>query len=549
MLESELGSEEQKLFLENFKSFLHNDPEKDYVIDLEFAFKWLGLSRKDVGKRIIEKHFMIESDYILLHQNAEQDCSWGGNNKEKILLTPNTFKELCILANTPKGHQVRRYYIKMEAVMNKYIKLQHDITMKQLQEATQKAANMEFALEAEKEKVDRILKRAVHKEAPGQLVYIYRESDNKHRIGESRDVKRRESEHRASNTGNMIVYTKRCCNSRLLEKVVHHILDQYRDIKNREWFSVTFDVAKTTLDAAHAFLDGLVDRCDTIHDNTFFDKLRNLIESLPEKEKEHKPIEQETADKQVESVDDSIKVGDIIPYEKPIVNPLDFDKFIDECCERDDEYTTFSVEVFGAHRQWSRCTQKSVHNAFFKYLCTNFKRVRVFDEKTKAKLISYKGIRVKPITYIKPNPLEDIDLFIEEMCELNYVARISTKEIYNAFEKWKNDRNYVMCPKEKQRINNGFRERFVPSLVYTGKQGEHGFFFVTLKTGIDNTVGFKLAEKLKKRVAKIDILTNQVVETFESLTAASKAINRVASTLCEDIKFKKPRDNFLYKYI
>ena len=37
-------------------------------------------------------------------------------------MTPNTFKQLCVLANTEKGKQVRLYYIKMESVMMKYLK-------------------------------------------------------------------------------------------------------------------------------------------------------------------------------------------------------------------------------------------------------------------------------------------------------------------------------------------------------------------------------------------------------------------------------------------
>jgi hypothetical protein len=157
-------------------------------------------------------------------------------------------------------------------------------------------------------------------------------------------------------------------------------------------------------------------------------------------------------------------------------------------------------------------------------------------------------LRVKSISYTKPNPPEDIDKFIEEKCEINYVARVSTKNVYKAFEEWKNDKDYVLCPKEKQRIDTGFKTRFVPAVVYTGKQGEHGYFFVNLKN-LDDNVGFKLAEKLKKKLVKIDIVTKQIVETFESLTAAAKAINRSPSTLSEDIKYKKPRDNFLYQYI
>lgn len=194
--------------------------------------------------------------------------------------------------------------------------------------------------------------------------------------------------------------------------------------------------------------------------------------------------------------------------------------------------------------------KKTVHDAFYKYLNENFKKVKVFDEKTNAKLASYKGIKLKLISYNKPIILEDIDNFIEDNCEINYVARVSSKQIYKSFELWKQklDKDFIISVDEKRRIDNGFKTRFVPSLVFTGKQGEHGYFFVTLK---DNPtfVGFKLAPSLKKKIIKINIITKQIIETFESLTAAAKSINRSPSTLSEDIKYKKPRDNFIFQYV
>ena len=50
------------------------------------------------------------------------------------------------------------------------------------------------------------------------------------------------------------------------------------------------------------------------------------------------------------------------PIVKPIeinldntVNPLEFDKFINDFCEINDESTEFSVSLLAAHKQWSTC--------------------------------------------------------------------------------------------------------------------------------------------------------------------------------------------------
>lgn len=564
MLDDEFDDEEQQIFLTHFKVFLNRD--KEFIINIDFAFKWIGLSRKDVCKRLLEKHLILNKDYIIddsinnaIHFKMDQENKFKTN--EIILMTPRAFKQLCILANTDKGIKVRQYYIKMESVTMNYLqdkneeneKIIKKITQKNI-EANQQNKNLEYALEAEKEKLARLLNRRVHSESPGQLVYIYKESENKYRIGESSDIKRRESEHSASNTKNFVVYTKRCCNCKLLEKVVHHILDQYRDLgsRNREWFTVSFEIAKAALDSAHLFLDGLVDRCDGLDDN-FTENLRNIMDYLPESDipkiiKEAEPEPEPEPEPELEINIDNVE------------NPLNFDKFINEYCEIGDTFTIYSVEIFGAHRFWSRCTKKTVHDAFYKYLCEHYKKVKVFDSTTNSTLASYKGLKLKEL-YKAPiinfsNPKTDLDYFIESMCEINYVTRIATQKIYKAFESWKQndklalsftDPDYTLNISEKKRIDTSFKQRFVPALVFTGEKGEHGYFFVNLKDN-PTEVGFKLAAKLKKKLYKIDIITKQIVETFDSLTAAASAINRRPSTLSTDIKYKKPRDNFIYQY-
>ena len=552
MLNLEFTNEEQQIFLQHFAGFLNKDDE--FIINIEFIFKWIGFGRKDHAKRLLEKYFIINSDYkITLNsvvsppkgENLKRDKKKEGRPIEVILLTPNCFKQLCLLANTDKGKQVRLYYIKMELILMKYLKEKNEINEKLLLDSMQMNKNLDYALQTEQKKIARILSRRVNKEEPGQLVYIYKESEFKYKIGETSDINRREKDHRCATSQSIIVYTKRCCNCKLLEKVVHHILDQYRDIHNREWFTVSFEIAKAALDSAHIFLDGLVNRCETINNNSFFYNLKNLIESLEE-------LPSFIKDHSKDIIEIKTK-----PIEKPIdinldniVNPLDFDKFISEFCEINDESTEFSVSILAAHKQWSRCAKKTTHDALYKFLCENYKKVKVFDNNTNAKIASFKGLKLKSISYNKPILLEDIDEFINDKCELNYVSRIPSKDIYNSFEIWKRniDPDYTLCAKEKSRIDHAFKNRFLPGLIFTGKQSQHGYYFVNLKDNPSFT-GYKLAPSLKKKIIKIDINTKQIVETFESLTAAAISINRSPSTLSTDIQYKRPRDNYIYQYV
>jgi phage anti-repressor protein len=192
MLNLEFTNEEQQIFLQHFKGFLNKDDE--FIINIEFVFKWIGFARKDHAKRLLEKYFIIDSDYkITLNslisppkgENLKLDIKKEGRPVEVILLTPNCFKQLCLLANTDKGKQVRLYYIKMESVLMKYLKEKNEINEKLLLDSMQMNKNLDYALQTEQKKIARILSRRVNKEEPGQLVYIYKESEFKYKIGET----------------------------------------------------------------------------------------------------------------------------------------------------------------------------------------------------------------------------------------------------------------------------------------------------------------------------------------------------------------------------
>jgi phage anti-repressor protein len=69
----------------------------------------------------------------------------GGHNKEKIMMNVDTFKALCMMPNTQKGKQTRRYYSKMESIFFKYI---HKTTLANVQNEKQQ---LEYDLNKQKE--------------------------------------------------------------------------------------------------------------------------------------------------------------------------------------------------------------------------------------------------------------------------------------------------------------------------------------------------------------------------------------------------------------
>jgi hypothetical protein len=82
--------EEQQLFLSSFYCYLNYDQKKDFVIEFDSTWKWLGFSRKEECKRVLTKHFIENINYKIDTRGFTPIGVKGGRPKESILLTVNT---------------------------------------------------------------------------------------------------------------------------------------------------------------------------------------------------------------------------------------------------------------------------------------------------------------------------------------------------------------------------------------------------------------------------------------------------------------------------
>jgi phage anti-repressor protein len=152
-------SEQQQLFIASFYCYLNYHSTNDYVIDMDDIWKWLGFSRKDPCKRMLEKHFTKNVDYKISTEvshpnvgNSEKDELKGGRPKEIILLNIDTFKSLCMLAGTGKSKEIRSYFIKLEDIMNAVVSTEANELKNQLQIQKTENEQINKALLREREK-------------------------------------------------------------------------------------------------------------------------------------------------------------------------------------------------------------------------------------------------------------------------------------------------------------------------------------------------------------------------------------------------------------
>ena len=107
---------EQQLFVASFYCFL-NYEKKDFVIDLDDIWEWLGFSKKMEMIEIIQKNYRQNDDYIIMYHKIEEN-----GIEESFLLNMNAFKSFCrITNNTVKTEEVNEFFKKMKLVCDSVI--------------------------------------------------------------------------------------------------------------------------------------------------------------------------------------------------------------------------------------------------------------------------------------------------------------------------------------------------------------------------------------------------------------------------------------------
>jgi len=145
-LQDKFNTQDEQFMLANCYGFLNYDPRKDFIINLDRVWKWLGYSRIEECKRCLVKNFIENVDYKIENfapqiggakiesvEYQEINETRGGHNKEYTALTINCFKKLCLKSKTKKADEIHDYYIKLEEVILELITEQSNVLKQQLQ--------------------------------------------------------------------------------------------------------------------------------------------------------------------------------------------------------------------------------------------------------------------------------------------------------------------------------------------------------------------------------------------------------------------------------
>jgi phage anti-repressor protein len=237
-IQTNFTDSQQQMFVASFYTFLHHDPKKDYVISLDDVWKWCGFSRKDHGKRLLNRHFTQNIDYKLFPRTEEN--LKNGRPIESILMTVNTFKKLCLKAGTKRADEIHDYYIKLEDLLHETLKEQLEHQKQTLQERQNQIQHQERLLDELKKKPDTV---GFTTRRPGYNYVVKDISRPGHyKIGFAENTSSRLCAlNTSSSTRSLeIVHRVFSKDKELSEKLIHNVLQPFRirnlNQKCNEWF-------------------------------------------------------------------------------------------------------------------------------------------------------------------------------------------------------------------------------------------------------------------------------------------------------------------------
>ena len=209
-------------------------------INFDDIVKWLNVQKNHL-KRLLVANFKIMDDYtekkVLIKNNKR-----GANYVSKIMLTPDCFKELCMLSKSEKAKGVRKYYIIAEGLLRDHF----EILINNL--------NKELGL------IKNNIKKPI--DIIGGHIYILKAQNttqkDMYKLGNSDNMKKRLRTYNTGNANNIEpLFVIKVDNIKMVEGCIKNIANEYQYKKNKEVYNIDFKFLQKLCIKCKNFIDQL----------------------------------------------------------------------------------------------------------------------------------------------------------------------------------------------------------------------------------------------------------------------------------------------------
>jgi phage anti-repressor protein len=631
-LKEEFTDEEQTWFVANFYVYLQYHPTNDYPIKLENVWNMIGFATKANAKRTLKNNFVENEDYIvfiprdenpqtlliptdeqLFETKKEKFQELSSENtvirrddgkfaEETILLNVDTFKNLCMITKTEKSKKIRKYYVKLEQIFSSIInqqRLEFKERMSILEtDMKKKEQDFNFYIKEKDKEIARVKKlnasiqnRRYADHPLAQVVYVYQDG-NEIKIGQTNDLSNREKSYLALNKTGKFIFKSDVLNSKLSERVCHHLLDKFRINSKEEWFKLDNKLAIDTVKVVSLFMDTFID--NPAH---FIATILPILQKLSEENDIDATDTSEIArtgsrssprqgtstegDGSLRSTSEITRTGsDTVTFSKGTftdvvdrrqgtvtdvmdatnsveietvtnTNCRNFDNFLNEKVIIEENGFCLREDLRLAYRIWAKNVDKKTHTDFYEYMSRKFKSgVEHYGEMRRN---VFRGLTLRPLVFIetKEEQWKNVEEFILEKCEVGYNNRISYNDFFNEYITWMKtqDANFTLSYKTRQSIQKYLETQFSGGRVHLSSATKTTHLFGVWGLSLKGFNGIKERKLTRKLVQEIDPETRVVLRTWSSLCIASDELNIPRSTLSNNIRFERLcSNNKIYRY-
>ena len=225
--------------------------DNEFIINIELVCEWLN-TRKDNLKKILKDNFEEDYDYAVEELYIKRKN--GTITKEEILLTPNCFKELCMISQSKRAKEVRKYFIEMEKLIKRYYETIKEAMYKEigLLKNNQKPktglpkGGVLYVIEAQ---------NTVTPHAIGKIDNI---KDVLYKIGRSGDVKQRLGGYNTGNANDILpLFTIPVKDIKNAEDCIKRACKRFQYRKYKEVYQINYQVLIESLETCALLTDGL----------------------------------------------------------------------------------------------------------------------------------------------------------------------------------------------------------------------------------------------------------------------------------------------------
>jgi phage anti-repressor protein len=216
--------------------------DNEIIIDFNIVCEWLDI-RKDNLKIILINNFEKDYDYTIEKKHKAQIKGNGRITYYEIFITPNCMKELCMISQSKKAKEVRKYFIEMEKLIKRYFQDIKDAMYKKigLLETNQKPKT----------------------KTKGGVVYILESQntdDTLYKLGKSDDLKKRLKTYNTGNANDIEpLFVLKVKNIHTVEDCIKALCKQYQYRKYKEVYQIDLDLFKIVIEKCGEISDKLIE--------------------------------------------------------------------------------------------------------------------------------------------------------------------------------------------------------------------------------------------------------------------------------------------------